>query len=631
GMSEGAGICTRDLADHLMILSGLNRQNVEGTCEFLREFRAATEGKKTFQIILSPIPNGEDKLLDDRRDAAEKAFQHAWGAKVDLSLEIPYHPQLALTEEPHIFRRRRGYLFEAYRAIEAKMLEALGHDADTFLKRIMDSLDRKDCVAALQDLRHMIRLDGGDANLSRMADELIRPSRLRRMSETDLSQEPVSIEKLLKDESGRTVIEFIVDKLSLGERDWLTRQLLQELKRNSPELAERLLKRIIEFAQNDADTLGNYAVRFERDDYLDGAEVVYTRAIEADPKHAKNLWNYADFLEKRREDIKTAEEYYRRAIEADPKDARRLGNYALFLKRRGDMDAAEAFYKRAIEADPKHANNLGNYAVFLENQRGDMDAADAFYKRAIEADPKDARHLGNYAVFLENRRGDMDAAQTFFKQAVEADPKHANNLANCALFLKNQRGDMDGAEAYFKRAIEADPKHASNLGNYALFLKNQRGDMDGAETYFKRAIEADPKDANNLGNYGQFLAGVGRLPEGERALLSAFEHLAAAKTGGMAEVCFSLWLVSRMQEQDAERWERHFKFLIQQGFERYPWSFGRMLEQAKKKLSSEELEYGKALASAFLDQSRVPELERYERWRKLEPLDPKGQMQPASS
>jgi hypothetical protein len=50
-----------------------------------------------------------------------------------------------------------------------------------------------------------------------------------------------------------------------------------------------------------------------------------------------------------------------------------------------------------------------------------------------------------------------------------------------------------------------------------------------------------------------------------------------------------------------------------------------MLKQAEKKLSPEEFEYAEALASAFLDESKVSELERYERWRKLEPLDPKPQ------
>jgi hypothetical protein len=109
GFSDEAGICTRDLADYLMILSGLNRQNIEGTCEFLKALRVATAGEKRFQIILSPVPNGEDTLLDQREAMAKVSFEAAWGAKVDLSLQIPSHPQLALTEEPHIFRRRRGY------------------------------------------------------------------------------------------------------------------------------------------------------------------------------------------------------------------------------------------------------------------------------------------------------------------------------------------------------------------------------------------------------------------------------------------------------------------------------------------------------------------------------------------
>jgi hypothetical protein len=34
---------------------------------------------------------------------------------------------------------------------------------------------------------------------------------------------------------------------------------------------------------------------------------------------------------------------------------------------------------------------------------------------------------------------------------------------------------------------------------------------------------------------------------------------------------------------------------------------------------------------AFLDESKVPKLEQYERWRKLEPLDPKAETQLARS
>ncbi len=150
----------------------------------------------------------------------------------------------------------------------------------------------------------------------------------------------------------------------------------------------------------------------------------------------------------------------------------------------------------------------------------------------------------------------------------------------------------------------------------------------GAEVYYKRALEAEPKDANSLGNYGQLLVGRGRLSEGEEALLAALRHVHPSCTALLAEFSFSLWLVSRMQHRDADRWERGFKFLIQQGFKRPRWSFDRMLEQAEGVLPPDEFEYAKALGLAFLDESNVAALERYERWRALEALDPLAAGQP---
>jgi hypothetical protein len=96
----------------------------------------------------------------------------------------------------------------------------------------------------------------------------------------------------------------------------------------------------------------------------------------------------------------------------------------------------------------------------------------------------------------------------------------------------------------------------------------------------------------------------------------------------LAEFSFSLWLASRMQHRDADHWERGFKFLIQQGFKRPQRSFDRMLDQAEKVLPPDEFEYAKALALAFVDVSNMAALERYERWRVLEPLDPVGTGQP---
>ena len=274
-----------------------------------------------------------------------------------------------------------------------------------------------------------------------------------------------------------------------------------------PDEAEKYYKRAVEANPQNARNLGNYALFLElqRNDY-DKAEEYYWRAVEADPKNAKQLGNYANFLCDQRKDYVRAEEYYQRSVEAGPQNATQLGNYAVFLEeQQKDYDKAEEYYRRAVEADPKHANNLGNYADFLWKQRKDYNKAEEYYRRAVKANPKDATNLGNYAVFLKNQRKDYDKAEEYYRRAVEADPKHANNLGNYANFLYDQRKDYDRAEEYYRRAVEADPKHATNLGNYANFLWKQRKNYDSAEEYYRRAVEADPKDANNLGNYANFL------------------------------------------------------------------------------------------------------------------------------
>jgi hypothetical protein len=92
--------------------------------------------------------------------------------------------------------------------------------------------------------------------------------------------------------------------------------------------------------------------------------------------------------------------------------------------------------------------------------------------------------------------------------------------------------------------------------------------------------------------------------------------------GDMAEVCFSLWLVSRMMGLNALSWERVLKYAIKHGFKRSPWSFDHMLEQAGMTLQPEELEYAEALVAAFLDATKVADLKQLERWRALEPLNP---------
>jgi Tfp pilus assembly protein PilF len=203
---------------------------------------------------------------------------------------------------------------------------------------------------------------------------------------------------------------------------------------------------------------------------LERALPIFNREVGIDSTNVEALGNLALCYKGLGNEV-LAEAFYKRAIEADPKHASCLGNYAAFLhSERHDYDQAETLYKLAIEADPKHANNLGNYAAFLHSERHDYDQAETLYKLAIEADPKHANNLGNYANFLRNESRDYDQAEAFYKLAIEADPKNANRLGNYANFLCDERHDYDQAEDFYKRAIEADPKNANHLGNYAELL-----------------------------------------------------------------------------------------------------------------------------------------------------------------
>jgi hypothetical protein len=51
-----------------------------------------------------------------------------------------------------------------------------------------------------------------------------------------------------------------------------------------------------------------------------------------------------------REDYDGAEDYYLKALDADPKHAGNLGNYAHFLIAKGDVAQADLYIERAFEA-----------------------------------------------------------------------------------------------------------------------------------------------------------------------------------------------------------------------------------------------------------------------------------------
>jgi len=484
GFSDESGICTRDLADYLVVVMGLNRQNQEGTAGFLRSLKQSGATPKGMRIVLSPVPNGEDELVDAREKDAKKILENAWGKPLDLSLQIPYHPRLALTEEPHIFRRSRGYLYEAYAGIERAVLAMVGLDPNRMKKQITEDVDTKNLDGALEKLKILVKLDDGPDHVAGVA---------------------LRMKDLFKSPEARPLAEFFA--ATIPEESWSLRFLAGELHAEKKPLAELFYQRIVDAYPNDANNLGDYAIFLKNilKDY-DRAELFYRRAIEVDSNKSNILGNFATFLTEIRKDHNQAEELYQRAIDSDPNAASIIGNFANFLTDvRRDHDRAEMLFERAVKAEPNNANCLGGFAIFLTEIRKNHDRAEVYFKRAFESNPKHANNLGNYAHFLEAIRKDYDRSEFLFQRAIEAEPQSSNKLSNFAVFLTDIRKDYDRAEELYDRAIKADPMNATPLGNYAIFLTDIRKDYNRAENLYMRAIEADPDEPIHLGNFAKLL------------------------------------------------------------------------------------------------------------------------------
>ena len=154
GFSDESGICTRDLADHNFVIMGLNNQNVDGTARFLRSLRASTWKGGQVVFAVSPVPSGYEELRDSRLASAKKAIEEA-GFEADLSLRIPYHPRLALDEEPFEYRWSETDLFAAYNHIQRKLRELADDSPKSWPQKIITAIQNEKFDDALLRLREL--------------------------------------------------------------------------------------------------------------------------------------------------------------------------------------------------------------------------------------------------------------------------------------------------------------------------------------------------------------------------------------------------------------------------------------------------------------------------------------------
>ncbi|MCB9694513.1 MAG: tetratricopeptide repeat protein [Alphaproteobacteria bacterium] len=409
GFSDESGICTRDLADALVVIAGLNRQNREGTASFLSSL--AKQGKRPLTIVSSPVPNGEDEAVNAAEEALVASLAAAWcDEKLAVATRIPYHPALALSEGVRAGGGGHTPLESAYDTLAGCVVDRLGMGATPLTRRLRKALAEREIPAALALIPRLARL---------------HPDALEKVA---LSQE---MRGLLQTGTGQALEPLLYEWLP--QDSWVSGDVAVELSRAGLESARRW----------------------------------YERALQASPEDATMLGNYANLLTEVLGEFDTAERYYQRAEDVDPHDVHVLTHHALFQTRiRRNHDEAERLYERALQADPENPTALGNFAVFQLEVRRDTKRARALLERATIVPEPEGLALVHHALLLMSE-GEATRALAMLQSAIEQHPTDPEVLGTFASFLVST-GDLEGARAQYDAAIRLSPRHANNLGNAAL-------------------------------------------------------------------------------------------------------------------------------------------------------------------
>jgi Tfp pilus assembly protein PilF/cellulose biosynthesis protein BcsQ len=642
GLSAEASAAVGYLADHLIILMGLNLQNRQGTAQFLRILRDGKLRPQSLSLVISPMPIGEDELADQHLAEAENAITNAWDSKKPIKAValIPYHPRIALDERPHRRRRTNEHLSSAYARLASRISELKGQAAAQLFLGLINAVIMDNWTKAATYLSYLPRGKNEEPltflrNFSPLHQVLGKPevqpviAALERFVPQNGDAAYLSalhFSRAKEMASAEATWKLYLDRKPTREHRWMEAAKFWQEDAKDPERARDVYEQALTKLPYSA-KLWHAAALFYLKAFgdLDSAERHFRTALELDPENATAYANYATFLWRERRQVEEAEQHYRRALELDPENATAHGNYANFLfQERRQVEEAEQHYRRVLELDPENATAHANYATFLCDERRQLEEAEQHYRRALELDPKDATAHGNYATFLWEERRQLEEAEQHYRRALELDPKDASAHTNYASFLRKERGQLEEVEQHYRRALELDPKDATAHGNYANFLWEERRQLEEAEQHYRRALELDTKDTFIRHNSRELFLVMGRFDEVRQELQRSWPDELGGNVNRCLVTLLHAGLLCCLAGGAEERILGKAAYIFQHGFKTDNSRYDALLAALKPRLHAEDFTFYSQFAAVLTGKANVETLNGFPRWRKVKPLPLEG-------
>jgi tetratricopeptide (TPR) repeat protein/MinD-like ATPase involved in chromosome partitioning or flagellar assembly len=152
GLTDISGICTLQLPDLVVLLFGLNEQNLIGTAQIYRTITRNPHSRSIQTLLVaSPVPDLPPALVGIKGERLKRANDLL---KSDPDLVLPYNPFIALKET--ILPSEMGaFLNQAYNQLCERIVSCNKADISTLLqeaRKAKDSGDAKQAQAIYQEI-----------------------------------------------------------------------------------------------------------------------------------------------------------------------------------------------------------------------------------------------------------------------------------------------------------------------------------------------------------------------------------------------------------------------------------------------------------------------------------------------
>ncbi len=440
GLTEVGGLVTHQLADVVVLLFGLNDQNLSGTETVYRSLgRCDSQPKRV--LVASPVPAVTTELgsvFDQRMQRIA-----AWGEEGDESvtkpLIIPFQAGIAqgLVESIVVDDDSDPFAFaEPYRRL-TRHLEQQVNDPEVIAAQVVD-----------------VYLKLGE----------------------------------------RSAIELLEQGLLENPRSYRLLRLLGGLS-GDLEIKIDAYQKALAIKPDDCDVWNSMGAVLGKKGDLASAMESFNRALEINPKNHGTLNNLGVTLYKK-EDLVGAIEYYEKALAISPDSHEAWKNLGVALGEKGDIGRAIESFRQALVLKPKDYESWSNLGVVL-NRQGDFDGAIKNHEKALAIRPDAYTIWRNIGSSLA-AKGDLDRAIESFEQALVLQPDDYESCNNIGILL-GQKGDLGGAIKRYEQALAIQPEYYEAWNNLGTAL-HRKGDFDRANESFERVLTIKPSDLSALIN-----------------------------------------------------------------------------------------------------------------------------------